>query len=164
MMTNYIDFNELTLPTDTDPEPQKDHSIVDGDMAAYFRHLKPKLVKHIDTADVVVGSVAWLTDGEILDALAKKNAVSIIVQKEDFLRRDMGKVSKPELRKQYDKLKSGRRYEMNVGHLSFCVDPTLDPIRCVGNHNKANTSYPRAHNKFVVFVSNGRANPSPWRR
>ncbi len=39
-----------------------------------------------------------------------------------------------------------------MGQLSVCVDPTIQPIRCVGNHNKdKNSAFRRMHNKFLVF-------------
>ena len=36
--------------------------------------------------------------------------------------------------------------------LSVAGDPTLAPIRCVGNHNRDRVpAFPRMHNKFLVF-------------
>ena len=43
--------------------------------------------------EAAVGCVAWLTHFDILDAMARLKTVSIVVQKEDFLRPDMGQPS-----------------------------------------------------------------------
>ncbi len=46
--------------------------------------------------------------------------------------------------------------EPGAGQMSFASDPSLDPIRCVGNHNKEKSpAFPRAHHKFVVFCKSG---------
>lgn len=53
-----------------------------------FRNLKEELIACIKNADFVFGCVAWLTDFDVLAALAEKQGVNIAVQKEDFLRPD----------------------------------------------------------------------------
>ncbi|MDW7691575.1 hypothetical protein R9C00_17490 [Flammeovirgaceae bacterium SG7u.111] len=41
-----------------------------------------------------------------------------------------------------------------INQLSVCGDPSVDPIRCVGNHNlDKQPAFPRAHNKFLVFCN-----------
>ena len=60
-------------------------------VSVYFRDIKSKLLSHIAEADAVFGAIAWFTEYDILDALGKLSNVSIIIQKEDFLRPDIGK-------------------------------------------------------------------------
>lgn len=128
-----------------------------GDINVYFRNIKQRLMNHIFDADIVVGCVAWLTDFDILECLSTKN-VSIIVQKEDFLRPDMnsGVNWKGNIRKAYDKLKFGYdRYDFEdniMSSLSVASDPSVEPVRCVGNYNSdKKPAFPRMHNKFLVF-------------
>ena len=85
----------------------------------------------------VVGCVAWLTDYDILDALAKMDAVSIIVQKEDGLRPD-GKTTMKVLRPKYETFPGTERY-VYAGlrcKLSVCGCPWIEAVRCVGNSNE----------------------------
>lgn len=139
----------------------QDNSVLEGDTKVYFRDLKDRLIKHIEEADLIFGCVAWLTDGDILDALKRCPNVSIVVQKEDFLRPDMKPYSnwKEWLRAKYDALKCGvDRCRWSLGQLMYVLsvnswDGTIDPVRCVGNHNSAKSpAFPRMHNKFLVFV------------
>lgn len=125
-----------------------------------FRGLEPRLVELINDyrGGIVFGSVAWLTSEPILTALADCLAVQIIVQKEDFLRPDLNKNPgnyKDRLHTLYSKLKfMHSRYQCTstLGQLSICGDPTVDPIRCLGNYNSGHhAAFPRAHNKFLVF-------------
>lgn len=119
-----------------------------------FRNIEQRLLKFIDESDAIVGCVAWLTNHNILEKLAEKESVSIIVQKEDFLRPD--NISKSELAKLYGNLKNVySRYEFDVlKRFSYCRDPSIYPVRCVGNHNRDKIpSFPRMHNKFIVSLS-----------
>lgn len=137
-----------------------------GDVHVFFRNLESELIKRIDSADIVLGCVAWLTSEKIITALSKKQAVSIIVQKEDFLRPDIGGRSqwKNYLASLYAIMKNGlTRYSKGlqgtaIHMMSYCTDPTLEPVRCVGNHNREKVpAFPRMHNKFLIFckVSDG---------
>jgi hypothetical protein len=125
----------------------------------YFRNLEPSLLEFIKEADAVMGCVAWLTSGPILDALAKKEAVSIVVQKEDFLRPDLGSSDnwKSWLMQKYLALRCNlTRYAFDniIGRLAVLSDPSLDAIRCVGNYNRDKSpAFPRMHNKFLVFAN-----------
>jgi phosphatidylserine/phosphatidylglycerophosphate/cardiolipin synthase-like enzyme len=134
----------------------KDNSIKDK---VYFRNLKDHLIRHIEEAEAVVGCVAWITNHDIIDALAKKKVAMIAIQKEDFLRPDIcnrqewAKV----LREDYSRLSAHYRYTFDntmVCNSSICGDPGFDAVRCVGNYNfdKEATS-PKMHNKFLVFGS-----------
>jgi len=128
----------------------------------HFRNIEDSLISKIYEFkdDLIIGCVAWLTSYKILDALAQCNNVQLIVQKEDFLRPDINCNDKNEwketLRKKYDKLKCRdlQRFMFNapIGDLSVASDPTVDGIRCVGNHNsEKKPAFPRMHNKFLVF-------------
>lgn len=135
-------------------------STPNGMVTAYFKDLADRLVEHIGQADIVVGCVAWFTSAPILDALAKIKGVSIVVQKEDWLRPDSGASTgwKSKLREQYAKLPcTVSRYDSAlIGTplhlLSAGSNYTVEPVRCVGNANTARApASPRSHHKFVVF-------------
>lgn len=149
-MTN---LNKIGIPTDTsDEEPLRDYSLISGNVEVVFRGLEERLIREIQASDIVVGCVAWLTNKNILRALAQVNCC-VVVQKEDFLRPDGG--GKTELQKLYDQLRSGAdRWEFwpPLGGMTTNGDPTVEGVRCVGNHNRdKNPAFPRAHHKFVVF-------------
>jgi hypothetical protein len=118
----------------------------------FFRDIEHELIQKIRESDVVFGAVAWLTNLDILAELAKKSVV-IVVQKEDFLRPD--KATWAQLHAAYGRLHNRwDRYDIPgmVSNLSSCSDPSLDAIRCVGNHNRTKKpAFPRMHNKFVIF-------------
>ncbi|MGH7983704.1 MAG: hypothetical protein ACREFF_11270 [Candidatus Udaeobacter sp.] len=129
--------------------------------SVFFRDLESRLIHEIEHCDFIVGCVAWLTKDSIIAALAKvPYGVSIIVQKEDFLRPDLNNnlpSLAAQLRRHYESLRCQfHRYEIPgmVGRLSICGDCNLEPIRCVGNHNAAKwPAFPRMHHKFLVFCS-----------
>src|SRR5665213_1843497 len=108
-----INLNEFAIPDDSGrPALQSivDNSIASADesVIVYFRNLERELIRRIRKARLVVGCVAWLTSDTILQALSEvPRGVSIVVQKEDFLRPDLGSRSgwKTGLRKQYEALK-----------------------------------------------------------
>jgi hypothetical protein len=152
------DLNEMEIPTDCGhrgyrscPMPLKDFSSESGNVHVYFKKIADHLVGHIDRADVVVGCVAWLTHASILESLARKRAVSLIVQKEDFLRPDSG-TSRGQVRRLYADLRSQFTRD-NFPLLDRMMDGRdLDAVRCVGlRSNDRQTSIPRMHHKFVVF-------------
>jgi hypothetical protein len=157
------DLNELKLVTDTDEmQPLADFGTrsTDGSVEVVFRNIERRLIAEIEQAQVVVGCVAWLTSGPILDALAQTLAVSIVVQKEDFLRRDLGSPQGDDwrrwLRGKYERLPWGpHRYEYLgtvVSDMSTEQNPDMHPVRCLGNHNAdRRQAMPRAHHKFLVF-------------
>ncbi len=77
-MTTVQNLNELKIRTDTEEgEPLKDFSLRDGDVSVYFRNLKRHLISHIRAAPIIVGSVAWLTEPDILVSLRNKK-ISIV--------------------------------------------------------------------------------------
>lgn len=130
-----------------------------GEVQVFFRDIESELISHIEKAELVVGCVAWLTNPQILTALSKvKEGVAIVVQKEDFLRPDINNNNswKKDLRKMYNRLPEVpcRLWweESLISSLSFAHDPFIQPVRCVGNHNRDKVpAFPRMHNKFLVF-------------
>ncbi len=130
----------------------------DGRIAVYFRNLDQHVIQEIAEADIVLGCVAWLTNFPILEALTVKRNVSIIVQKEDFLRHDVPghEQWKTRLRGLYDSLSCELEHHMFGDNLLSSVSIStvhgMDPVRCVGNHNRDRPkAFPRMHNKFLVF-------------
>lgn len=160
------DLHDLVIPNADGPtKPLQDYSTSFNGVSidVHFRDLDMKLIKLIDEADIVVGSVAWLTHVNILKALSRKHSVHIVVQKEDFLRPDRPNTSsnsswKQSLHALYNALPHPiTRYNPSLNNtvlsfMSYAGDPTLAAVRCVGNFNRSNAAAsPRAHNKFIVL-------------
>ena len=148
-------MRNLQIMTDRGTRPQQDYSCEDyANVRVIFDGHKEALLEYIDKYNNIIGCVAWLTDYDILEALATKEFVSIIVQKEDFLRPDING-SLERVRQLYDSLPSSERFRVEgLGGLGYGADPTLQAIRCVGNHNKdKKPAFPRMHHKFLVFTS-----------
>lgn len=155
------DLNKLAIPCDVynTVAPLKDYSTVATEnfteVRAIFRDHEKFLIDKINEyyKGAIFGCVAWLTSEPILRALAKCPRVQIVVQKEDFLRPE-GKAStwKNNLRYLYSGLRCNlMRQQMKepLCSLSTCSDPTVEPIRCVGNHNRDKVpAFPRSHHKF----------------
>jgi len=161
-------MNRLVIENaDRASEMVADYGVVsdDGNVEVVLRNLPRALIGLMRQYEAAVGCVAWLTHFDILDAMARLKDVSIVVQKEDFLRPDMGVPSdwKKLLRRKYDALPEGCRYSHRdcvVGSLSTSSDPTLRGVRCVGNYNfEKNPAFPRAHHKFMVL---GDLEPGPY--
>lgn len=160
-----LDLNNIGLPTDGGSEPQEDHrhSAV-GNIEAVFKNHRARLIEEISKYPIIVGCVAWLTDYAVLDALASRDGVAIVVQKEDFLKPDSGATNR-RLNNLYAALPVGSRMNFPyLGQLSYASDPTCDPIRCVGNHNSdKKAAWPRMHNKFLVFCDYAESSqPDGW--
>lgn len=156
----YQSINLNTLEPETDQRrasaQNKDNSVTTAEVEVYFRNLAETLLGHIAEAHLVVGCVAWLTHPEILTALANVES-AIVVQKEDFLRPDLGSRSgwKRNLRSSYDALRCHRsRWEFGNMISELCTggDIRITAVRCVGNLNREKSpAFPRMHNKFLVF-------------
>jgi hypothetical protein len=135
----------------------------DATVYVYFRDIEFQLLNRIQEADLVVGCVAWLTNEKVIDAMAKvPHGVAIVVQKEDFLRPDVGHKAagwKHKLRGMYGRLRmphERHRFPGVVGRLSGSYSHDLDPVRCAGPYNRAkDPAFPRMHHKFLVFCSMG---------
>lgn len=156
------DLNKLQITTEGLPLPQEDYGVTspDGLVSVYFKDIEKRLIEHINKADYVVGCVAWLTHPDILLALAMTKGVSIIVQKEDWLRPDVN--SKPgfksAMKTRYAALPSAMtRFDTGLSGttlcgMSACSSQTIEAVRCVGNLNiNRSPASPRSHHKFVVF-------------
>ena len=146
-----------------------------GLIEVHFDEIEDRIVEALSHATIAVGAVAWLTNERILKALAEVERVAIVVQKEDFLRRDSGVTDYPGWRKKlhrlYENLKPLCMWDMpeaypgiQEGH-PWC-DPAVDhwvfnqsgefinggaPIRCIGYYSAPRAAMPRMHHKFLVF-------------
>lgn len=147
------DLNRAVSPDLSKPVRAKGVSV-----EAYFRNLENHLVRHIRSADAVVGCVAWLTSPGILDALASvQRGVSIIVQKEEFLRPDLGVRNfakwRQSLRSRYAALRSLECWPdtLNMVTSALVEDMRIEPVRCAGMAREGCATQPRMHHKFLVF-------------
>jgi hypothetical protein len=143
----------------------KDYSISEqfqgASITAMFKDLPDKLIEYISHATVIVGCVAWLTHPKILQAMQHLGGISIIVQKEDFLRPDGIPQAgwKSELRNLYTALngldgitgKSRNCFVINAGLRSFDAF-SIEPVRCAGFARLPDAlDRPIMHHKFIVF-------------
>lgn len=152
----------------------EDNSVVDieRETQVYFRNIEKHLLRHIEEANVVLGCVAWLTSEPILEKLASKDYISIIVQKEDFLRPDIDSGNrntwKKWLQEKYMSLQSGLdrfMFDNILRSVSYCADYSIEAIRCVGNYNRdKKPAFPRMHNKFLIFAKIVEADDDSWGR
>lgn len=121
-------------------------------IAVVFRDHKRHLIEFISRYDFIVGAVAWFTDEEVIGAL-RNRYVSIIVQKEDFLKPDH-RGSASSLRRAYASIEAKlNRFGVPgiASALSYSSAPQIESFRCVGNYNKTGApAFPRMHNKFLV--------------
>jgi hypothetical protein len=156
-----INLNEWSINNADGPdEPQQDFGVVARgvDVEIVFKNLRDRLITFIREAPLVVGCVAWLTEPAILEALAHvPHGVSVVVQKEDFLRPDLGSSRSwaASLRRMYDRLPEPpyrHNFDGLAGRLSILGDPSIKPVRCVGNHNADKGTMPRSHHKFIVLA------------
>jgi hypothetical protein len=171
-----VNLNDLRVTHSFDATrslPLEDMSISAGDgfTDIYFTRLEDHLVRLIREADCVVGAVAWLTSARVLTALSQTKGVSIIVQKERYLRSDYtGERSDyyRSLRRAYYALPAlprrvlgGRMTDVRPRDYPTRdaeekairareIPATLFPIQCLGYDNSFNPR-PILHTKFLVF-------------
>lgn len=155
-MSGSVDnLNLLTVREDGDTLPpdrlRPDISGQNG-TEVYFQNLETKLIERIREYPVVVGCMAWLTNDAILTELANRDAVSVIIQKEDFLRPDSGNWSTKHLRLAYSKLRGFDDYQAMAGY-NYCSAPDREAVRCVGICAERSKTPPRMHHKFLVFCN-----------
>jgi len=137
------------------PWDDDQRTTISGPLVAHFGDLTERAVRFIEDSPAIVGCVAWLTEPRLLGALAGRDT-SIVVQKEDFLRPDARATEgwAARLRASYGLLhNSFARFQFPapLGFSSYATDPTLEPVRCVGNHNSNRSpAMPRMHHKFLV--------------
>lgn len=154
-------LNHATIPDDGSGFSliERPAVVTSGAVEVVFQNHVLRLVEELQAADYVLGAMAWLTHEGIIKALSNvNNGCAIVVQKEDFLRPDMGarKDGWPaELRRRYSMLRNDfDRYVLPAPacSLSVCGDPSFEAVRCVGNHNSERSpAFPRMHNKFFVL-------------
>jgi hypothetical protein len=87
--------------------PLKAHS-TGAVVHAHFENIEEIVCEYAQSNEVVVGCVAWLTSDPILLALQSCDIVSIVVQKEDFLRVDGNEPNvsfKARIRDRYNRLR-----------------------------------------------------------
>ncbi|WP_146036505.1 phospholipase D-like domain-containing protein [Pseudotabrizicola formosa] len=151
-----LSLNSLKIPdADGPPQPLTDYSsefLSVDKVTVVFRDHRAKLKNFISRHDFIFGAVAWFTDEEVIKSLRGK-VVSIIVQKEDFLKPDrFGTVST--LQSAYGSVESKlTRYGIpgQANMMSFACSPEVEAFRCVGNYNRdKKPAFPRMHNKFLV--------------
>jgi hypothetical protein len=128
-------------------------------ISVFFENLKEKLTENIEAVQVVVGAVAWLTDFNILHALSRCQYVGILVQKEDFIRPDLGAQANfsSRLRDAYARIRGFAEQENGLPdvttiHGGYPIGWGDQPIRCVGHQRQRHiAAQPTMHHKFVVF-------------
>ena len=126
------------------------------EVTAVFENLPERCCDFIRGAGMITGCVAWLTNTLILQELSNVPQVSVIVQKEDFLRPDNPRQFKPELRRLYNNLSAlglGRNWVPGVNSLSTCCEMPGDycAVKCMGVVNRGQRlAVPRMHHKFLV--------------
>ena len=180
------DHTDLNRPPEDEFPEQEDHGRVSGPVEAVFRNQPEKVIGLIEEARernlACVGAIAWLTDPQVLDAMATI-PTSLLVQKEDFLRPDIparGNLGrwKARLRRQYEAIaRSARRGTPGIpfqrqnmpeplGSMSYGSDPTISGVYAFGIRNdrgrEGGFRPPLMHNKFLVFIR-GVAQPGPGR-
>lgn len=131
-------------------------SVQSGPIVAHFGDVTGPAIGFIEESAVILGCVAWLTSFQILDALATVENVAIVVQKEDFLRPDLGAKGgwKNDLRVRYERLSCDiyrQSLPAPLSSMSYCSDPAVPAVRCAGHHNSDKAlAMPRMHHKFLV--------------
>lgn len=146
----------------------------DRNMEVKFQDIEETIVSLLDMYDVAVGAVAWLTSPAILAAMSRRKHIAVVVQKEDFLRRDTGEVFslwKKRLQSNYAALKPFDTWDFcetypgqQEGNPAFnhAVQDWLfdfkgsfqrggDGVRCLGYAPNGGKATPRMHHKFLVL-------------
>lgn len=129
------------------------YQTADERIEVIFDLLPERLCQEILRWPAVVGCVAWLTNEDILTALQHPQQVSIIVNKEDFLRPDSGGTwHEQKIRVLYRLLPDIDRYDhFSVVPYNTSGDSTTEAVRCVGVRKPRGEVPPRMHHKFLVF-------------
>ncbi len=127
----------------------------DGDISVVLSNHERHAVEFIQSYPIIAGCVAWLTNEAVLDALASRNQVGIVVQKEDFLRPDFkpGPGWEASLRARYTALPGRPALSWGVP-LSYCGPGSAEehPVRCMGltDPDARRKALPRMHHKFLI--------------
>lgn len=131
----------LTIsPRINSPKDQEDHQVWRESVIVYFQEIEQHLLKHIQSADYIIGCVAWLTNENILSALSQKKGVKIIVNKEDFLSSQTSSYTNKQLiQNWYPKIPSFNFSESCLGTAILTFG--------IANHPS------RLHHKFLIFYN-----------
>lgn len=137
---------------------QRCRTTIAGDVTVHCGDLSGPVVEFIESADALVGCVAWLTSKDILGALARRpGGVALCVQKEKDLRPGGDRWSS-ELRRRYLELPAGPLRRSMPAPLCDTDGPSrVDPVRCVGYLGGVHS--PNMHHKFLVA---GRVEGRMW--
>lgn len=169
-VTNYTDGSDHNFevadlhkvtPSDVDGTaifaPEVFH---DDDITVVLADHEKYVVDFIESYPIIAGCVAWLTNRVVLQALATRDLVGIIVQKEDFLRPDLGDEDgwKSRLRTQYGALRGTHAVGWGA-MLSYAGPGSYEEhaVRCMGIHDPdaKKKALPRMHHKFLIGCRRG---------
>lgn len=139
--------------------------------SCYFRNLKDEIIFSINKADAIFGCVGWLSHREIIDALVRKENVSIIVsEKSTSKNMQTLKAHNNWLKLSHLESKNNPFFtflnQMNVGIEEPSADSKIDSIRkivprAILLQPNSDTSAEQEefstlmHNKFLVFAKVG---------
>ena len=141
-------------------------SAASSNIILYFDNLENSLIKHIEEAEYVIGCVSWLTNMKIIKSLQNKKGVKLVIQKENFIKRDYnysiclneyyinlrkGYKSLPNLFNNIDNLKLDSDHPLfQICDKKLSDDDYMDGVRCFGIASKYNK--PLMHHKFLIFL------------
>ena len=106
---------------------KREPSAVSSNIMLYFDNLESHLINHINNAEYVIGCVSWLTNLKIIQSLQNKIGVKIIIQKENFIKRDYNYSIC--LNEYYINLRKGYKSLPNL--FNNIDDITLDDSHCM---------------------------------
>lgn len=144
----------------------EDHNFEDnsveseGGNKVYFRNIEEKLISEINDADVVIGAIAWLYSENVINALAEKDNVFLIVDKNPLFNINTSNLKGYQIIKRGDLLRKYKELKCNLVPYQFDnllnkvseeCSPFIDPIKCAGIE-KSRKSYATMHNKFLLFA------------
>lgn len=135
-------------------ERQRPTSTPKGVATAHFGELREPLLRFIEDSPVIVGCVAWVTDKDLLGALAAR-PVALVVQKESWWKKT--DVRGAALARRYEALTGGlpaSAFPEPLATKTFRGKPVPDetplaPIACAG-HGGVGGFAPLMHHKFIV--------------
>lgn len=123
----------------------------------HFGDLSHALIDFIHDSDAIVGCVAWITNRDIVAALATR-PVGIIVNKEWALRSTDRKPSSQRQRALLGTLNGGllrMNFPKPLADIPAGSD-RIDAVRCVGHTARGGGNTPLMHSKFIVRLERGK--------
>lgn len=123
---------------------------------AYFEDIEEVLCEKIAQYPVVLGCVAWLTNEKILQALATRQRVQLVVQNESYFQRNLDDWMTAKIERLYRQLPvgvttSGEIWGDLINALNISESWQSAPVRLVGEVSQNMLNIPRMHNKFLIF-------------